>query len=46
MLGEKRNNSLFGAQGTPDKKQVQHMTVDRDGEKKELPLYFGPICRD
>ena len=42
MLGEKRNNSLFGAQGTPDKKQVQHMTVDRDGEKKELPLYFGP----
>lgn len=39
MLGEKRNPSLFGA---TNKNELQHMTVERNGEKKELPLYFGP----
>ena len=42
MLGEKRNLSLFGSQPAQEEKQVKHITVDRDGEKKDIPLYFGP----
>ena len=41
MLGEKRNLSLFGSQPAQEEKQVKHITVDRDGEKKDIPLYFG-----
>ena len=42
MLGEKRNLSLFASQPAQEEKQVKHITVDRDGEKKDIPLYFGP----
>lgn len=42
MLGEKRNLSLFGSQPAQEEKQVKHITVDRDGEKKDIPLYFCP----
>lgn len=38
----KRNLSLFGSQPAQEEKQVKHITVDRDGEKKDIPLYFGP----
>ena len=41
MLGEKRNLSLFASQPAQEDKQVKHITVDRDGEKKDIPLYFG-----
>ena len=41
MLGEKRNLSLFASQPAQEDKQVKHITVDRDGEKKDIPLYFA-----
>lgn len=36
MLGEKRNLSLFASQPAQEDKQVKHITVDRDGEKKGI----------
>ena len=42
MLGEKRNPSLFGCQPAQEEKPIRHITLDRDGEKKDIPLYFGP----
>ena len=47
MLGEKRNLSLFGSQPAQEEKQVKHITVDRDGEKKDIPPVLRPglACR-
>ena len=41
MLGQKRSASLFSPQPTPEEKPVEHITVQRDGGEKEIPLYFG-----
>ena len=41
MLGEKRSSSLFGSQPTQEETQNKHVTVDRDSEKKDIPLYYS-----
>lgn len=42
MLGEKRNQSLFTSKASSEVPAVTHTTTGPDGQKKELPLYFGP----
>lgn len=42
MLGEKRNPSLFGA---TNKNELQHMTVERNGEKKSCLCILGRTGR-
>ncbi len=41
MLGQKRSASLFSPQPAPEEKPVEHITVQRDGGEREIPLYFG-----
>ena len=43
MLGEKRNQSLFAPKSS-EVPAATHITTGPDGQKKELPLYFGPDC--
>ena len=43
MLGEKRNQSLFAPKSS-EVPAVTQITTGPDGQKKELPLYFGPDC--
>ena len=44
MLGEKRNQSLFAPQASAGESAATHTATGPDGQKKELPLYFGPDC--
>lgn len=44
MLGEKRSQSLFAPKASAEKAAATHITTGPDGQKKELPLYFGPDC--
>ena len=44
MLGEKRSQSLFAPKASAEKAAATHITIGPDGQKKELPLYFGPDC--
>lgn len=42
MLGEKRGRSLFAPKAPAEKPAATHITTGADGQKKEIPLYFGP----
>ena len=42
MLGEKRNQSMFAPKASVEDSAVTHTATGPDGQKKELPLYFGP----
>ena len=42
MLGEKRNQSMFAPKASVEDSTVTHTATGPDGQKKELPLYFGP----
>jgi len=44
VLGEKRNQSLFAPQASAGESAATHTATGPDGQKKELPLYFGPDC--